>query len=181
MDNLEKFIKNNKEQFNLEEPRADMWDKINKDRKKVVKPAKQRFIMPYKSMRLAASVLILALAAFGTYKLVSPEKETIAAVETVESTKLPQELREMDHYYEAQVNSYVSQVKNVIQDEEIIKDIENDLALLNQEKEQLFKDYGTEIDEEEVVQALISTYRMKIQILEDILKLLNEQNDEQAI
>ncbi|MBT8327802.1 MAG: hypothetical protein KJP21_08760 [Bacteroidia bacterium] len=177
MDNLEKFIKENKEQFNLEEPRADMWDKINKDRQKENIATKRRFILPYKSMRLAASILILALAAFGTYKLVSPEIVPVVA----ESTNLPQELIEMDHYYEAQVNTYVSQVKNVVHDEELLEEIENDLALLNIEKEQLFKDYGTEIDDEEVVQALISTYRMKIQILEDILKLLNEHNNEQAI
>ena len=177
MDNLEKFIKDNKKQFNLEEPRPEVWNKIQEHRKPKRESTKQRFILPYKVMRLAASVLILALAAFGTYKLVSPQETVVVS----NSESLPQELIEMDHYYESQVNSYVTQVKTIIQDEDILKDIENDLALLNSEKEQLFKDYGTEIDEEQVVQALISTYRMKIQILEDILKLLNEHHDEQTI
>jgi hypothetical protein len=181
MDNLEKFIKDNKEKFNSETPRPELWAKLNEKRAPKKAQRKQIYMIPYRAMKIAAGIAILALATFGGYKLFTEQTTTPQLV--VEESTLPTELVELDQYYEAQVNVYFTKVNQRIVDPEVLDDIKKDLDLLNEEKTALFEEYGTEIDDEEIIEALISTYRMKIQILEDILNIIIEQDDdnEQAI
>ena len=174
MDNLEDFIRKNKAGFDLESPNDEVWQNIQASRKTAQKPSKQVWMFPAKIMRIAASITILCLAAFGTYKLISTDANPIATTEN----SLPNNLAELDQYYEQQVGLYMSQVEKVITDKEILNSVKKDLELLDKEKKSLFDEYGNQIDDEQVIQALISTYRMKIQVLEDILTLMNENNDQ---
>ena len=173
MDNLEDFIRKNKASFDTETPKDELWDKINANRKKDNIPTKQVWMFPAKIMRIAASVAILCLAAFGTYKLIDKDQPQTTSTEI----NLPNEVAELDQYYEKQVGLYMSQVEKVITDEELLADIKQDLELLDKEKTELFDEYGNAIDDQQILQALISTYRMKIQVLEDILTLMNENNE----
>lgn len=175
MDDLEDFIRKNKASFDTGTPKDELWDKINANRKKDHILTKQVWMFPAKIMRIAASIVILCLAAFGTYKLIDTEKPQTTSAEI----NLPNEVAELDQYYEKQVGIYMSQVEKVITDEELLADIKKDLKLLDKEKTELFDEYGNAIDDQQVLQALISTYRMKIQVLEDILTLINENNDTQ--
>ncbi len=179
MDNLEKFIKDHKSEFDVETPRTELWDQLNQKRGKT-KPTKRISMFPYKTLRIAASIVILAFAVYGAYNLFAPTPtETTASTEVT----LPAELVELDQYYEGQVKVQFTKVNQLIDDEEILDDIKSDLEMLNDEKVALMEEYGTHIDDEEVVEALINTYRMKIHILEDILSIINEQEieNEQAI
>lgn len=174
MDNLEDFIRKNKASFDSETPSEGVWKNIKAARKSAPKPTKQIWMFPAKIMRIAASIAILCLAAFGTYKLIS--KETPATVSA--ERNLPNNLAELDQYYEQQVGMYMAEVEKVITDTTILNSIKQDLKLLDKEKSSLFDEYGNQIADEQIVQALISTYRMKIQVLEDILTLMNENNDQ---
>ena len=181
MDNLEDFIKNNREGFNCEKPSTDVWKRIQAERKETeTTPISKgkRAVVPMQIMKMAASFLILALAAFGGYKLMN---ETSTDGESVVShtENLPVELVELDQYYESQVRMSLTQVNKLIADTSIINEVKEELQLLDKEKGKLFEEYGDEMDDKQVVEALMSTYRMKLQVLENILSLLKENENEE--
>lgn len=178
MDNLEKFIRDNRTSFDQNEPPKDLWDKIDKERSKPHR-APRLSIRPIRAMRIAASIAILLLAGFGGYKLLSPDSQPAVAIDQPATEQiLPAEIVEMDRYYEEQVNAYYTQLNTLIEDQEVMDEIKADLDILNQEKQRLFEEYGTEVSNEEVIEALINTYRMKTQVLENILSLIKEQENE---
>jgi len=92
---------------------------------------------------------------------------------------LPVELVELDQYYESQVRMSLTQVNKLIADTSIINEVKEELQLLDKEKGKLFEEYGDEMDDKQVVEALMSTYRMKLQVLENILSLLKENENEE--
>ncbi|MFY0644306.1 MAG: hypothetical protein JXR19_07550 [Bacteroidia bacterium] len=175
MDNLEKFIKENRANLDQKSPSKELWSKISEQRESEAKTKVVPMRMGYKIMKVAAGLLILALAAFGVYNLI-PNDSTVAVEQS--EPRLPIEVMEMDQYYERQVASYVVQVEQVIDDAEILEDIKNDLELLNQEKSHLMGEFRDEIDNQELMEALVATYRMKLQVLENILGMINEENHE---
>jgi hypothetical protein len=183
MDNLEDFIKNNKEEFKTETPSSDVWKRIQAERNKteVTPIAKgKRAVIPMQFMKLAASVLILALAAFGGYKLMNGPS-TDGGTTAYETQNLPVELVELDQYYETQVRMSLTQINSLVADTSIINEVKAELQLLDTEKGKLFREYGDEMDDKQVVQALMNTYRMKLQVLENILSLLNENENEEDL
>ena len=177
MDNLENFIKENRQELDIKTPSDQVWAKIAEQRQQDVQT--QSKVVPmygiYKIMRVAASVIILALAAFGIYNLVPQTKDVDMAATTA---PLPMEVVEMDQYYEQQVATQVVAVEQLLEDPELLADIKSDLELLNKEKNQLMGEFSQEIDNQELMEALAATYRMKLQVLENILEMIKEDNHE---
>ncbi len=174
MDNLEDFIKKNRGEFDGESPTPEVWKRIQAERKPAVPIQQPKRKNTWRVMRIAASFLILALAAFGTYKLVTPDEPMTLATELSEDINMG----EMDAYYQKQVNLSLTKVENLLGDKAIIDEVKAELQLLDDEKKQLLKELHEDTDKKEVVQALMNTYRMKLQVLENILSLLDEDQNE---
>lgn len=179
MDNLEDFIKKNKGEFDNKTPAPDMWKRIQAEQaidKVVEMPARNRPKFPMQAMKMAASFLILALAAFGTYKLVVTDEPSKSL--TTESAD-EFNIAEVDAYYQKQVNVSLVKVEALIENEEILNEVREELKILDSEKARLMTDYDSDSDKKEVVQALMNTYRMKLQVLENIVSLLDEEENEE--
>lgn len=175
MDNLEDFIKNNKGEFDQESPAPDMWKRIQAERKPAAPIQQPKRNNTWRVMKIAASFLILALAAFGTYKLANPDASTTVVADAQEDVNMG----EMDAYYQKQVSLSLTKVENLLGDEAIINEVKAELQLLDEEKKQLLQELQKDTDKKEVVQALMNTYRMKLQVLENILSLLDEDENEE--
>ncbi|PCJ64961.1 MAG: hypothetical protein COA58_11865 [Bacteroidetes bacterium] len=181
MDNLEDFIKKNKGEFDSKTPSPDLWNRIKEEREeeKVIPIATgKRAGIPMQIMRVAASFLILALAAFGGYQLLNDSNNEMDNEVTLETSNLPTELVELDQYYESQVTVSLTQINLIISDTSILNEVKSELKMLDDEKGKLFSEYGKEMDDQQIVEALMNTYRMKLQVLENILSLLNENENE---
>ena len=64
---------------------------------------------------------------------------------------------------------------------EIQNDVNEELAILDSAMIELKEDLNDDISNREVVEAMILNYRMKLKVLEDILKYLSpEQKEEQT-
>jgi hypothetical protein len=59
---------------------------------------------------------------------------------------------------------------------DVANDMKKDLAELDSVYRNLKKDLGDNIANEEIINAMIQNYRMKLQILEDIKQALNQNN-----
>lgn len=173
MDNLEEFIKNNKGQFDDDAPSPDIWNRIQAERKPTLPMVEPQSNQTFRVLKIAASFLILALAAFGSYKLAAPSKITVATIDGA-----PTHLAEMDAYYQKQVSMSLTKVEAILDDTKIVEEVKNELQLLDIEKAKLLDDYTQNTNKKEVVEALINTYRMKLQVLENIVSLLDNTENE---
>lgn len=123
---------------------------------------KSRRLKPW--LYVAASVLLVAV--FGV-SVIQPNQ--------VEST-YTSEIMEAKNYYQQMVDGKISLVKSLVDDEELFADLEAmDLAF-----EELESDLKDDVDNEEVVAAMIDNYRLKLKILEKILEELEQNEHEQV-
>jgi len=84
------------------------------------------------------------------------------------------ELSEVEQYYTTEINHKVSLVKSHLRDARVLEDLE----AMDQAFAELKADLNDNVDNEEVVAAMMENYQLKLQILEEILKELEKENRE---
>ena len=87
------------------------------------------------------------------------------------------ELEEAEIYYTGLLNEKISQVKPLLEQyPELGTSLDRDLSELDSIYDELQKDLRDNIANDEVVEAMIQNYRLKIQILEDLLDYMDESS-----
>ncbi|MEQ8628908.1 hypothetical protein [Ekhidna sp.] len=87
------------------------------------------------------------------------------------------EVAELENYYEGEINQKVTLIKNQLEDDLILKDLEEmDAAFAD-----LKDDLDENVDNEEVITAMMENYRLKLQILEEILNELEKEKSEEVL
>ena len=87
------------------------------------------------------------------------------------------EMAELEQYYNTQINQKVSLIKSRLGDDSILKDLEAmDAAFA-----ELKSDLKDNVDNEEVVTAMMENYRLKLKILEEILSELEKEKSEEVL
>ncbi|MAT55109.1 MAG: hypothetical protein CMN32_11560 [Saprospirales bacterium] len=161
MDKLEKFIHENRQQFDSEVPDLSIWSNIQE--KLDEKPAPRvRWI---RRLRVAAAVLALLFAggAMGVYW--SSSQNNVTALADVSP-----EYAEMQQYYDQQIQSKLAQLASYNQADAVVTDID--------ELDEIYRELQEELkntpagNREQVVQAMIENYKAKIDILEQVLQKL---------
>jgi len=85
------------------------------------------------------------------------------------------ELTEAEYYYEQMIDAKLLQVKRKVKDPILLADIEQlDKAFL-----ELKKDLKDNLDNEEVIMAMMENYQLKLRILERILQEIEEDEKEE--
>lgn len=167
MDKLEKFIIENREDFNIHEPDPAIWDKIKKSTQK----EKKKVIAWRSVLWRAAIIVVIFTAGFTASKFFT--NEDIRANRQIE--KIPQ-LVEAEAYYSSMVNDKLGQIERHYSDHpDLQDDILKDFEELDNMYDDLKKDLFDNIATQEIVEAMIQNYRLKLEILEDILNELSEQ------
>ena len=93
------------------------------------------------------------------------------------NTPVVGELSEVENYYESEINHKISLVKSQIDDPEILDDLEaRDHAFA-----ELKLDLKDNVDNEEVIVAMMENYQLKLQILEEILRELDKEKSESSL
>lgn len=87
------------------------------------------------------------------------------------------EIAELEQYYNGEINQKITLIKGQLKDEHILKDLnEMDAAFA-----ELKADLKDNVDNQEVVTAMMENYRLKLQILEEILTELEKENREEVL
>lgn len=172
-DKLEKFINEHRDEFDIYEPSPDLWWKIA-DR--MDNPAIKHKDNWYYIFRIAA-ILIIVFVSFFIYEKIIV-KQPVTKINKRDKEELTVEKAEMlsaEVYYNHQINLLLDELdKNYPEFQSVRKDVELDLAELDNACSELKKELGNNINNEEIIIKLIENYRLKLSILEEVLSQLRK-------
>jgi CRISPR/Cas system-associated endonuclease Cas3-HD len=84
----------------------------------------------------------------------------------------------MEIFYNSMASTLYLQAKPMLTGQpEIEKELDNDLARIDNICSEIKKDLEDNVANQEVIEALIRNYTIKIHILEDMLRILNENEN----
>lgn len=157
-DNLKDQIDNSPEDFEIYPFDAEKgWDEISKK----IAPAKKRNL----GWTIGIAASLLMVIGFGFYSFQH------------QSDPLANEVAEIENFYGNAIDQKIALVRNEIKDERIL----NDLEVMDEAFAELKADLNDNVDNQEVVEAMMENYRMKLQILEEILKELDKEKSEKPL
>ncbi len=169
MDKLEEHIKNNREDLDRYTPSSDIWSRIDKS----LNREKTRFP---KWLSIAAMLIVIMGSALFIYQ--GRNKTTwMKGANNIEAQqeKANPQLKETEIYYNNLVNSLYREATPLLTgNPEIKKELNTDISHLDSLCTEIRKDLKDNVANQEVVEALILNYRIKIRLLEDMLVILRE-------
>ncbi|ELR69791.1 hypothetical protein C900_04638 [Fulvivirga imtechensis AK7] len=157
-DRLKEEVEKRRSAFDLHEPDLDqLWQGIEEGVRQ-----KERHSLWRSVMKIAASLLLLCSLGIVIWSYNKGyEKEGYALHD------ISPELAETEYYYSQLVDEKLRVIRasNADVDEEVMKNLQT----LDSAYQDLKKDLKDNVDSEEVISAMISNYRIKLNILEQIL------------
>ncbi len=167
-DELKKYVENNRDAFELENDSLDgLWLNISS---RIQKKQKKDNFWRRDVWRIAAIMLVfLGLAWLLIVRPISQNKKQLS-----DMYSFSPELAEAEGYYSSLIDAKMKQIN--FYREEIDPQIFEDLDALDEVLLELENDLRDNIDNEEVINAMIKNYRIKLEILEQIQREL-EQNE----
>ena len=167
MDNLEEYIMKHREEMDRYKPSAGIWRKIRNG----LKPGKYP---GWISIAAMIAVILGATAVFLKPGIKSHDKLIMESKNQMTISNNNQ-LRETEIYYNNLANTlYREATPMLTKNPEIQKELVTDISQIDSICSEIKKDLKDNIDNQDVIEALIQNYRLKIDILEDMLKILKE-------
>jgi hypothetical protein len=158
-DNLREYIEKHRDEMEVYPFDVDSgWEALSTK----IHPVKKRNSL-YLWRSIAATLLILLMASLG-----------ILYQQVNHRVVYPMELIEAQYYYQTQIDQMMTQVKGQAPQAEAFEDI----ARLDEAFEELKADLNDDVQNEEVVAAMIDNYRLKLKILERILEEIEDKDYE---
>lgn len=175
MDKFEKHIRDNREHFERHKPnREKMWAGIEQALPE--SSAKRVPLWRRKSWRIAAAILFLVGCTGISFTAFMKNSNATAQ-------QIPTEILEINMHYSQLVNS---QLEKINQNSELTSEEKNEfinyIEELNLENESLMAELKNNLDNQQVLQAIITNYKNQIEVIERVLLRLHstkkENNDE---
>ncbi|MCB0641671.1 MAG: hypothetical protein KDC44_08525 [Phaeodactylibacter sp.] len=165
MDKLEQFIAQNREAFDDGMPGLKVWASVERELDQG-KP-NRTIIVRYLKVAAAAVFLLMAGGVAGSYVFHQQNVPTSLA-------DISPEYAEVESYYNQQVNQKLNQLVAYRH----VDVVEADLKQLDQIMQDLWKELqeapaGTE---EQIIEAMIDNYKVKLEILERVLEKVQSTN-----
>ena len=172
MDNFERFIKENKQAFDVHKADQDkLWQGIASQLDEESKP---KVIPLWKSskLRIAASVILLLGLSLMTFLMVQQPDTTMEGYAS-------EELLEIDMHYQNLVFQQVQLVKNhprlSTEDKEEFLSFMDEL---DEEYGQLKLEMQNNLDNERVLEAIVNNYKKRIELIENLLEQISASKKE---
>lgn len=168
-DQLKDYIDQNRESFEVYKLELnDAWSAIEGRLGK----RDQRFSMPWKNLlKVAATLLLLISITFGYYmnkQRIDFDRYGIALQDV--ST----DLAETEAFYTMQIDEKLSLIK--LQKEKLDSELLQQMETFDADYQVLKKDLKENADSEEVINAMIEHYRLKLALLEKIFSEIEKDN-----
>jgi predicted CopG family antitoxin len=171
-DRLEKFVKQHRDQFDRYEPDPSIWLKINPSNTVAMKQRR-----PMRWLRIAAAVaMIFAGSTAGIYFLTGEKGER-----DLYSSELYREMSDTEQYYNQMVSDRYEELKPFLASNPAASEmLTSDMDELDDAYRELKEDLKDNASNPEVVEAMILNYRVKLEILENLLNQLKEKENQNA-
>lgn len=174
-DRLEKFIRDNREGFDFREPDPRVWKTIEK------KTGAVKFNVRLAMRRVAVVALIFA-ASYAANEFIHRHERSTAVSEKVpggKDNKTGNGFKETEAYYAGLLNQKMDELKPVIANcPALEEELNYDMSELDSIYTDLKRDLKDNMANQEVIEAIIENYRLKISILEDLLTEIDPGDDE---
>ncbi|WP_025740038.1 hypothetical protein [Aquimarina pacifica] len=167
MDNFEKYIQKNKDQF--DEHKVDhlkIWNQIETE---LETPKTISLFRKFSIVKVAATLLIL-IGAFSIVRFYKISEINFNSEKMI----VNQELRDIDVYYKNLVSFQVQLVqKNTKLLPEEKKEFLSFMDELDEEYNTLKKEMTQNLNNEYILEAIINNYKKRIELIENLLKQIN--------
>ncbi len=174
-DKLEQFILENRSDFDDQSPSAETWNKIKAN----IKPVR-RVNWTARLVRVAAAVVIFVSSYIFIDYTLNKNNSGEGYAGQMESDiyeNIPV-LAEARAYYSSQIRNMEDEVYRMAgEDSPIKEDINVEFEELDRAFSELKADLKDDAANEEVIEAMIQNYRVKLQILEEILHQLKSADE----
>jgi hypothetical protein len=172
MDNLEEYIRKHREEMDRYKPSSVIW---RKTRKRLT--TRKNYV--YRWISIAAMVTVIIGTAVILIRPGLKLSQRSAGERHYQSMmKSSSLLKETEIYYNSLANSlYREATPMLARNPEIEKELSTDMSHIDSICSEIKKDLKDNVANQDVVEALIQNYRLKISILEDMLKVLKENED----
>jgi hypothetical protein len=174
-DKLERFIIDHRDEFDDLEPNPAIWQKIEQRQPKTVELNWTKILV-----RAAAVVVIFVSSYIFIDYLANQEGRQMADVEAADpnDSGIYQDLMEAEYYYSSQIAYQKEEFYRLAGDNAALREeINIELSDLDRIYRELKEDLKDNADNQEVVEAMIQNYRLKLEILEEILRQLKSANE----
>jgi hypothetical protein len=173
-DRFEKFIRENREEFNFREPDPRVWNKIESG----IRP--RRIINWRTIVSRAAMVLIIFAASYMVHEWIDNHGRIVAGKRSQEKAAakivIP-ELQEAELYYSGLISEKLEEVKPILAScPGVEEELNTDMSDLDSLYAALKADLNDNIANQEVIEAIIENYRLRIAILEELLAELKPED-----
>lgn len=166
-DKLKRFVIDNREKFEVHETDLDsLWSGIDQAVKK------EAAFKWGNLLKVAATVILIAVV--GMVGLRVAYQGQIS--DGIALHQISPDLAETEYFYFQQIEEKISIIK--ASQGELDPQILNDLAALDSAYKDLKMDLSENIGNEEIINAMIENYRIKLMILEQILEQINKDNND---
>jgi hypothetical protein len=174
-DRLERFISENREGFDFREPDPRVW-------KKIEKRTGHRKINPWFVMRRVAAVVLIFAASYAASEFIHRYRNHQRVSEKPAGDQWNSSgdgFRETEAYYAGLFNQKMDELKPVIANcPALEEELNYDMSELDSIYADLKKDLKDNMANQEVIEAIIENYRLKISILEDLLTEIDPDSEE---
>ncbi len=172
MDAFEKYIKENRDQFNDHKAdKAKLWLQI--ESKLDTSETKSIKIWQSPLIKIAASIIIILSIFSGTSLYI-----TSGINKNHQKNIVNRELQDIDTYYNGLVSFQVQLVKN--NKKLLPKDKEEFLSFmseLDEEYNSLKEEMKQNLNNEYILEAIIKNYKKRIELIENLLRQINDQKN----
>jgi len=164
MDELEKHILNGREEMDLHDPSPGLWNRIEKR-------LPQRQKRPARYLLRVAAVLIIIVSGMTAVFVISKTAEKVNDPDV-------KAVKEAYYYYDSRIKSLYREAQPLLTaNPEINTELTEGMSELDSLSAEIIDDLKDNIASSEVVEALIQNYRLRIELLEDMLRLMQENEN----
>jgi hypothetical protein len=173
-DKFEKFIAENREAFEFHDPDPKIWNRIESNLRFKNKPGWKQILQ-----RVAVVAVIFA-ASYVVNEMVHRYKQgELKADHAATKNYAVPGLTEAETYYTNLLNQKMDELKPVMANcPALAEELNYDMSELDSVYTDLKKDLEDNMANQEVVEAIIENYRLKIRILEELLSEIKSHEDE---
>jgi hypothetical protein len=172
MDTLEDYIRKNRKELDRYTPSPGIWKGIKREILKERSPMN-------KWLSIAAMIVVILGTAVLFYNLGNRGiGNNLRESNNSGLTTVNPQLKETEIYYTNLINSLYREATPLLTgNPEIEKELKTDISQIDSICREIKNDLKDNVANQEVVEALIQNYRIKIRLLEDMLAILKEDKN----
>jgi flagellar biosynthesis GTPase FlhF len=170
-DKVEDFINENKREFDLHEPPADLWSRIEKqlDENHKNEPKRERVVRLNGLLKLAAAVTIILCAGLWLWQYQYKQATDLANIDPA--------LAKQQMHYASVIENQRTELKRIEKENpQLYQEFSSEIRKMDENYQKLKNDLPNSPNQEETVKAMIRNLQIQTQVLNQQLNIIQEIN-----